>query len=149
MSKPARKAKPKSVMGRPTDYGDATVAAARAYMSAAIVPTIAGLAVDLDITRETVYAWAADPEKVDFSDIVEKIRTKQEARLLEGGLLGTLNSTITALMLARHGWVKSVELKGDPNAPLGLKHSGQIDVAQLTPEEASKRYWAELKQVGG
>jgi hypothetical protein len=50
------------------------------------VPTVAGLALELGISRETVYDWA---RKIpSFSDTLQKIKLKQEAFLVHHGLLG-------------------------------------------------------------
>jgi hypothetical protein len=111
---------------RPTKYNETLVKQAKDYLTQyqtfEAVPTIAGLAVYLDISRETVYAWAADPEKSEFSDICEKLMTKQEFTLLNGGIKGEFNPTITKLMLTKHSYSDKQEstVQGPGGSPLGI-----------------------------
>ena len=58
----------------------------------------------LDITRSTLYAWAKDEDKKEFSDILERINTVQECVLVNNGLTGKFNSTITKFILGKHGY---------------------------------------------
>jgi hypothetical protein len=74
-----------------------------------MIPSIAGLACVLGITRETCHAWARDPAKEDFSDILKQLAQAQERKLLSGGLSGNFNPTISKLVLARHGYSDRVE----------------------------------------
>lgn len=120
--------------GRPTKYTTETLDSARNYFSAGFeelgepVPTIAGLAEWLDITRRTVYDWAAQEEKAEFSHIVEKIMAKQERMLMAGGLNGGLNPTITKLALSKHGYhdKHEQEISGPNKGPIETKW--QIEV---------------------
>lgn len=102
--------------GRPTSYSDETLKKAESYLKVGwqkegdVIPTIEGLALCLGISRETVYAWSKQEEKKDFSDIVERIMSKQGKTLANGGLKGELNPTITKLMMAKHGYKESNEV---------------------------------------
>ena len=69
-----------------------------------VVPSHAGLASEIDITRATLYAWANDKEKQAFSDILDKCNKKQERMLLSGSLRGDMNANIAKLMLGKHGY---------------------------------------------
>lgn len=112
--------------GRPSKYDEEMLAMAKAYVDSGgevgddAVPTIAGLAVYCGIARDTVYAWASEPEKQEFSDIVEKLMATQEKQLLNGGLRGTLNASITKLALAKHGYTDKQEttLQGVGGGPV-------------------------------
>lgn len=73
------------------------------------IPTIAGLADHLKVSRETCYAWSEDPEKEEFSDIMASVMRKQEKILVNKGLLGSFNSTVTKLMLTKHNYSDKVE----------------------------------------
>lgn len=66
------------------------------------VPTAAQLAVNLDISKSTLYKWAEDDK--ELSDTLAKIQTLQEATLTKGSLINKLNPTISKLMLANHGY---------------------------------------------
>jgi hypothetical protein len=109
--------------GRPTEYDQARVLAAQAYLSGCKdthereldkednpgretfvvnLPSVAGLAVYLGVARSTIYKWKdLHPE---FSDILELILAEQEKRLLENGLAGTYAASITKLALGKHGY---------------------------------------------
>ena len=74
-----------------------------------LIPSIAGLALYLGVSRSTVHLWATQEDKKEFSDTLEKIKARQEVLLLSGGLGGTMNSTITKLALANHGYSDKIE----------------------------------------
>lgn len=74
------------------------------------VPTIAGLAITLGISRQTCYAWQDDQEKQVFSYIIDKLKQVQERALVNKGLLGEYHPQITKVMLARHGYSDKQEI---------------------------------------
>jgi hypothetical protein len=74
-----------------------------------VVPSIAGLACVLGITRETCRAWGNDPEKAEFSAILLELAQRQERELLNNGLAGNFNAPITKMMLTKHGYSDKVE----------------------------------------
>jgi hypothetical protein len=93
--------------GRPTSYEAEEIAkGVTAYIESAhsdnFLPTVEGLAVHLSVERSTLYLWADDhPE---FSDILEQLLAAQGSQLIQNGLVGTYNPTITKLMLSKHGY---------------------------------------------
>lgn len=100
--------------GRPTDYKPEVITKARNYISDHEsfddpVPSVAGLACVLGVTRETCYAWSKDPKKSEFSDILKELAQKQERVLVRHGLLGAFNAPITKMMLTKHGYSDKVE----------------------------------------
>ena len=102
--------------GRPTDYDPArTPERAQAYIDAprsetVRIPTLEGLAVFLNVSRSTIYEWA--DKYPEFSDILEQAMARQAQGLIENGLTGTYNSTITKLLLTKHGYVDKQEITG-------------------------------------
>ena len=117
-------------MARPTKYTEELLERAREYVDSPpsdddVVHSIAGLAIHLGIARDTVHAWAKDPEKGIFSDIVDDVLAKQERRLLAGGLTGGYNASIAKLMLTKHGYADKVENDN--------RHA--IDLSHLSDEE--------------
>lgn len=76
------------------------------------LPSIAGLSVYLKIHRSTIYDWAKEEDKKEFSDILEEILAEQEKRLIENGLSGKYNSNIVKLALGKHGYSDKQELTG-------------------------------------
>lgn len=115
-------------MARPTKYNKAILETAKSYLEdfrtehAHSVPSVAGLGKVLRITRETLYQWAEDEDKKEFSDTLAQIMSDQEFELQNGGLNGSLNSNITKLMLFNHGHSEKQD----------QKMSGAIGVADLS-----------------
>ena len=104
-------------MARPTKYNEEIIERAKDYVAMGYeeeepVPTIAGLSLWLNISRETVYAWSDEEDKVQFSDIVSRLMAKQEMKLSAGGIRGDFNANITKLMLTKHGYSDKRELTG-------------------------------------
>lgn len=113
-------------MSRPTDYNPEILQKAKDYLAKAIddeytvgdkerpiykirvkLPSIEGCAVFLGIHKDTIYEW----EKIhpEFSDVIEALRATQAERLINEGLAGTYNPTISKLLLAKHGYVEKSE----------------------------------------
>lgn len=100
--------------GRPTSYTKKLVEAAWEYVNDGWitagdkVPTVAGLACEIGVHRDTCHAWAKDEEK-EFSDILQAIAQKQERELVNNGLTGDFVAPITKMMLTKHGYSDRVE----------------------------------------
>lgn len=98
--------------GRPTDYNKDIQAKADAYAEGGfvdcgdVVPSRAGLALELGISRTTLANWEKHPE---FLVTLDRIAYLQERISLNGGLRGELNSTIVKLLLANHGYSDKVQ----------------------------------------
>jgi len=99
--------------GRPTSYTQELLDAAHAYVDGRYdddpetgepVPTVAGLSLYIGVSRDTVYDWIKQDDKVEFSDIVSRLMAKQEMGLLRGGIFGNFNASITKLALTKHGY---------------------------------------------
>lgn len=74
------------------------------------LPSIEGLAKYLGVARSTIYLWEKDyPE---FSDILENIKSEQAERLINNGLSGDYNPTISKLILTKHGYSDKQEISG-------------------------------------
>lgn len=108
--------------GRPTKYNEQILIDTANYIEHHLdyddlVPSVAGLAYKLKIRKSTVYEWAKDEEKEEFSDMLGQILHKQEKMLLTGGLSADMNATIVKLMLSKHNYSDKVETdvtsKGD------------------------------------
>ncbi|NIA76337.1 hypothetical protein HBA43_19245 [Providencia rettgeri] len=103
----------KTKMGRPSKFAE-SLAKAKEYLMGGyetvgdVVPSVAGLACYLDVSRKTVYEWAK--ESTDLSDTLEGILAMQENKLINKGLNGDFNPTITKLMLANHGYSEKQEV---------------------------------------
>jgi hypothetical protein len=112
--------------GRPTKYNDEILSKAKAYVDGGyiecgdVIPQMAGLAIELSISRETIYDWCDDPEKQEFSDIVGRCLRAQERKLLNGSLKGEMNPTIAKLLLTKHGYSERVQQEhmGENGGPI-------------------------------
>lgn len=74
-----------------------------------VFPSIEGLALAMDITRETVYQWQKDADKSEFADIVTKMLGMQAAYLTNNGLDSTFNASISKLILSKHGYIEETK----------------------------------------
>ena len=98
--------------GRPSDYSEEIQSRADAYAEGGfieagdVVPSRAGLALELGLSRSTLANWEKFPE---FLVTLDKIAYLQERISLNGGLRGDLNSTIVKLLLANHGYSDKVQ----------------------------------------
>ena len=95
--------------GRPTKYTELLLQKSRHYLKlyeelGECMPSHAGLADYLGITRSTLYDWSNQKSKREFSDILALIKNRQEISLINNGLLGDFNANIVKLMLVKHGY---------------------------------------------
>lgn len=101
-------------MARPSEYTDELVKKAWDYVNGGWeivgdkIPSIAGMACEIGITRETCHTWAKDPDKV-FSDILMVLGQKQERTLVNNGLDGVFKEGITKMILSKHGYADAVK----------------------------------------
>ena len=101
--------------GRPTKYNDEALATAKDYIVnyeeyGDLVPTIAGLACELGVARETVHAWVKDEDKLEFSHTIKGLLSAQERKLINGSLGNSLNPMIAKLLLSGHGHSEKQEI---------------------------------------
>ena len=98
-------------MARPTKYTPELLALAHTYLETytTTIPSHIGLAYLLNITNGTLYGWAKDPDKREFSNILERIMQLQYLELTSKGLDSTFNSAICKLVLGKHGLSDKVD----------------------------------------
>lgn len=109
--------------GRPTIYNEDILSKAREYLNNLptdeVIHSIEGLADFLDINRSTIYDWSKQEDKKEFSNIVDKILNLQGKTLINGGVSGKFNSSITKVMLTKHGYREGIDQKLE--AEIGIK----------------------------
>ncbi len=121
----------KTQVGRPTSYNDQVLLTAIDYLfnykeHGQNVPTVARLAQLLELTEVTLYRWANDENKAEFSYTLERIKQAQKIELVENGLSGNYNSNITKLMLYNHGFSDKQEV----TAQIETKDVGNNELAR-------------------
>lgn len=92
------------------------------------IPTIEGLAYFLGTSRDILYDW--EVKDVEFSYIMEDLRSKQADTLINKGLSGDYNPTIAKVLLTKHGYRDGTELTG--------KDGKDLVQEALTKEEKDK-----------
>ena len=106
--KPTTQSNLKHAGGRPTKLTPELTLKAYDYLKPNFdLPTIEGLALELDITRDTLYQW--EKENEEFSYILGKLRLLQANKLIQKSITGQYNATISKMMLTKHGYVEKSE----------------------------------------
>ncbi len=72
------------------------------------LPTIEGLARFLGIHKDTIYEW--EKKFDEFSDVIGDLRAKQAEKLINSGLSGDYNATLSKVLLSKHGYRDSAEV---------------------------------------
>ena len=96
--------------GRPTKLTEELYKNAREYLDGigedveTKLPTIEGLAIHLDVSRESLYEWEKNER---FSYILESLRRMQANKLIQMSILNKYNPTISKMMLTKHGYIES------------------------------------------
>lgn len=125
--------------GRPTKLTPALVKKAKAFVAVRradrmLLPTIEGLALELNISRDTVHAWSDVKEGDEgwtqlhgqFSDVINDLRNAQAEKLVQYGLSGKYVGPIVRLMLSsKHGYVEKQEQD--------ITHSGAVQFVNDIP----------------
>lgn len=106
-------------------------------------PSQVGLARVLDVTRMTINNWTRDPTKPEWAHFIEQLSCEQERVLLNKGLVGDFNATITKLALAKHGYHDKLEHQhsGPGGGPI------QQVTSEMSAEEASRIYQEQIRSI--
>ena len=117
--------------GRPTEYNEEVLEATKAYINSSTdtidetgkaikvkLPTLEGLALHLDIHKDTVQDWKQYP---DFSVLLSRLLAKQAQALINMGLQGSYNPTIAKVLLTKHGYREGTDITtNDKDLPMPL-----------------------------
>ena len=109
-------------VGRPSLLNEEMLQRAKDYMLGGfkdienVVPSAAGLACYLGVSKKTIFNWANvseddenNPLGVEFLHTLNAIQDKQEMMLINGGLSQQFSGVITKLMLTNHGYSDKVQ----------------------------------------
>jgi len=146
MAEIENKEKEKNPGGRPTKYKPEMIGQAKAYIKNCpdFVPSLVGLAMELEIGESTLTAWKAldadslDVEKypdfANFQGMLERLHNFQKRSALNGGANGKWNSTIAKLILADHGMYDKYDhtTKGEKITPTIMVFKGKDDNTEQT-----------------
>jgi len=104
--------------GRPTDYNEKILTRARDYLEnykklGDEIPSNAGLAVYLGLSRDIIQKWRKEEGKEEFFYILAAIQVKQENVLINKGLNRGFNSNITKLILGKHGYHEKKDIEAN------------------------------------
>ena len=100
----------KNKVGRPFTIDDKLLEKARHYIEnfntvyGDEIPTVAGLACELGVTRQTIHEWARNNADEEFSYIFKALGQSQERTLVNKGLTGKFSAAITGMILSKHGY---------------------------------------------
>lgn len=137
-------------MARPTKYeGQKTIDKANEYIDKCVdeyksltdgsrvvyrmkvdLPKAEGLALHLEVRRETLYEWAS--KYPEFSNILERINQIQANTVINESLAGNYNSTIAKLLLGKHGYkeLSGLELEGGEK-PIRIEAGVQASIDKI------------------
>jgi len=110
--------------GCPTKLTDEAMEKAKSYVidftpdDNELLPTVAGLAELLCVSKKTITNWAGREENAEFLLLFERLMNKQERMLVTGGLGGAYNSVMAKLILTNHGYSDKQEVTGRDGEPL-------------------------------
>ncbi len=117
----AKQTKPNPV-GRPPAYNPGLIKKANDYIinPDINIPNIAGLSLAINVGKSTLEHWKTlTPKDLDqdkyprfeeFQEMLAKLKAKQEDNCLEKGATGAINSTISKLVLAKHGYSDKIDV---------------------------------------
>lgn len=100
-------------VGRPSTCTDKVIDEATWYLQGGWqlvgdqIPSVVGLACELNVIESQLYDWAKINER--FSLILANLKDEQHRWLLQGGITGKFNPTITKLILGKHGYSDKVD----------------------------------------
>jgi hypothetical protein len=124
-------------MARPTKYNQEIVTKAQHYLENYqeyddVIPSLAGLALVLGLSRETLRLWSKDEDKKEFFGILESINQKQECVLINNGLNGTFNSNIAKLVLGKHGYNDRAQPEGTSVNVIINRDTVEVEISKDT-----------------
>jgi hypothetical protein len=105
------------------------------------LPSIEGCALHLNVARSTIYEWRKTYG--EFSDIIDVLLQEQAKKLLNKGLSGEYNPTISKVILTKHDYIEkqALDLKTNDDEPTDAELAAiirrSIDGSKATPVSAT------------
>lgn len=124
-------------MTRRTEYTTAMLEKVEQYIAGGyrecgdVIPSVAGLAIELGLSRSGVYKWIEDESKPEFAELIDRLKHVQERELVNNGLSGTFHPQITKVILARHGYSEKQEIDHtSSDGSMAQKHNVTIELVK-------------------
>ena len=137
--------------GRPSLYGPEILEKTQYYLEnyeslGDVIPSNKGLALHIRVHRDTIQAWGRDPEKEEFSYILDRLQATQHQVLFNKGLTGKFNSNICKLALGKHGYSdrQETELSGPGGGP--IKNEWSITIIDPKKDLAADKINPDYKE---
>lgn len=100
--------------GRPTKQTPELIKKAWQYLedtkeisNEVFLPTIEGLAIELDIWKDTLYEWAK--QGGEFSYVLKRLKELQAQKVMQLSLNNKYNPIISRMLLSRHDYIEKKE----------------------------------------
>lgn len=127
--------------GRPTKYTPELVQKARDWVDnwkpteSVLIPSHVSLARYLGVASDTLYDWAKQEEKAEFSVILKNCMDRQQEVLINQGLGKQFDSGITKLVLGKHGFQDktSNEHTGKDGNPIQTDNKWTVEFVNAEP----------------
>jgi hypothetical protein len=100
---------------------------------ATLLPTRERLALTLGINRDTLYQW--EDENKDFSDICKTLDMLQADKTIQNSLIGRYAPGTSAIILSKHGYVKTEQQDTTVNVVTPLLGGASKDVNALSAND--------------
>lgn len=111
--------------GRPSKYrGEDTLRMLNDYLEVYQelgheIPSIAGLSRYIGVSKAQVFEWRH--KHPEWEEALDALLSDQEIKLIGSGLSGKFNSTITKLVLSKHGYSDKQEISGPDGKPVEVE----------------------------
>lgn len=119
-------------MARPIEYTEELIEKTRQYLLICEdeenkqLPTIEALSLYLDVSRTAIYDWCT--KYPEFSYIIDRLKANQANELIQRGLAGTYNPTITKVILTKHGYREGIDqTTNDKDLPTPILGNAILD----------------------
>lgn len=103
-----------------------------------VFPTSQGLAIYLNVVRQTPYNWATqdtNPFKDEFADIVDRVQAVQAIKIISGGASGELNPAFCGRLVSNHGFDNkhTLEHSGPGGEPIKTESKIEWTIQPVKP----------------
>ncbi len=128
--------------GAPTKYSEDVLKLAYDYVERwaefGTVPQIARLALHCGISKTALYEWIKRPDRKELADVYARVKAMQEAALIDGGLTRDYDSSLSKLLLKKHGYDDKQE----------VNHTSSDGSMSPNKEMSAEDFAEKMKELG-